>query len=74
MQVFKGFQMKSVTTTKSAATTQLAAVLAAVLVGGLAAGTANAVPTQAQISGEIERSGTFACVHSINIYTLFIQR
>ena len=47
--------MKSVTTTKSAATTQLAAVLAAVLVGGLAAGTANAVPTQAQIAGEIER-------------------
>ena len=47
--------MKSVTTTKSAATTQLAAVLAAVLVGGLAAGTAHAAPAQTDLAGEIER-------------------
>ena len=47
--------MKSVTTTKSAATKQLAAVMAAVLVGGLAAGTAHAAPAQTDLAGEIER-------------------
>ena len=47
--------MKSVTPRNSAATTKLVGALAAVLVGGLAAGTAHAVPVQANLAGEIER-------------------
>ena len=47
--------MKSVTFNDRAVTTKLASALAAVLLGGVAAGAAHAVPAQANVIGEIER-------------------